>query len=568
MEMEDNYQSGLQAKDNGNYADAIKLFSQAIKSGMQKEDVFFQRAYCCSMIHKYELAVRDLDILIQKTENYLYYYNRGLNYLKLNFLEKSIADFSKSISLNPDYESSFYNRSLVYFRMNDFLQCIEDCNTTINLNQKHSRAFYKRGQAKIKAGDRADALRDLNQCLLIQPDFSDALKERAVLLVESGNSEAAITDLNEALKYNPNDISSKEKIRVLQESSTSFHSEEKDSINPAFAFHIRGLAKISVGDYEGALEDYNKAIRIDPKNSQFYYYRSLAKYGRSDQAGALDDRKGAFEDQEKALKLNPEDSKAILYKAIIEANIRKNSDFVIPSNQKKLPWIEYYGVCTPAETLSGDFFFIYSDELNPNSISVTIGDVQGKGAKSTMFMSIALQLLDETRKKISQPETILKQINDILVDKTGGLNRRAKNKSLFITAAYASIENNSKCKLHYSIAGHTTPIILRNGDFIPEANLLIKEKMSLNIIKDFSYTSKSFALESGDLLIFYSDGMIEQSNSETNKSFGMDGLKSLILKNCDKPLDQLYQSLIVAIKQFSNKKLPEDDITFVGIRLK
>ena len=111
--MEDNYQSGLQAKDNGNYADAIKLFSQAIKSGMQKEDVFFQRAYCCSMIHKYELAVRDLDILIQKTENYLYYYNRGLNYLKLNFLEKSIADFSKSISLNPDYESSFYKIAIL-----------------------------------------------------------------------------------------------------------------------------------------------------------------------------------------------------------------------------------------------------------------------------------------------------------------------------------------------------------------------------------------------------------------------------------------------------------------------
>ena len=145
---------------------------------------------------------------------------------------------------------------------------------------------------------------------------------------------------------------------------------------------------------------------------------------------------------------------------------------------------------------------------------------------------------------------------------------KAKGLRVQCSCAYASIENNSKCKLHYSIAGHTTPIILRNGDFIPEANLLIEEKMSLNVIKDFPFAAKSFALESGDLLIFYSDGMIEQSNSETNKSFGMDGLKSLILKNCDKPLDQLYQSLIVAIKQFSNKKLPEDDITFVGIRLK
>jgi tetratricopeptide (TPR) repeat protein len=53
-----------------------------------------------------------------------------------------------------------------------------------------------------------------------------------------------------------------------------------------------------LGNYQGALDDYNKAIKIDSKYASAYNNRGITK-------AALGDRKGALEDQKKAVKLDP-----------------------------------------------------------------------------------------------------------------------------------------------------------------------------------------------------------------------------------------------------------------------
>lgn len=559
-------QLGIEKRNKHNYSEAIRLFSQAIEQGYLDQQVFFQRSYCFSMIKKYKEAITDLDFLIEKvgifsnnvTHSFCYY-NRGLNYFHINQLDKSLEDYTKSISINPNHIGSYYKRSLLYFIKNDFKNCIEDCTKTIELNEKHFQAYYKRGEAKSKLGERQDALNDFNQCLIIQPDFLDALRQRSIIEVDAGNPESAISDLNKILELNPNDSSSIERKKLLQESAVSFQSSEKkeDPFHPSYAFHLRGLSKISIGDYKGALEDYNNAIKIDPNKSNFYYYRSLAKFGSHD-------KKGALRDQEKSLKLNPEDSKAMFYKAVIEESIKKNKEFELQPLEKKLTWIEYFGACIPAETLSGDFFFIYP-EIDKNLINISIGDVQGKGSRSSMFMSIALQLLDEARKKNNQPESILKEVNDVFVQKTGGRKRRAKNNPLTITALYANIEKNSKCSLTYSLAGHLIPIILRKNVFLSEDSLKIESTTSLNFQKDFCFESKKIELESGDLILFYTDGIIE-SSTEDIPGFGTQRLHNFLKENNSLPLKEIFNKLLKTLKEFLGKNL-DDDLTFVCVRI-
>ena len=72
---------------------------------------------------------------------------------------------------------------------------------------------------------------------------------------------------------------------------------EMDPKNDA-ACYARGLAKEALGNYQGAIEDYSKVIEINPKDAVAYYARGLAKE-------ALDNYQGAIEDYNKAIEINP-----------------------------------------------------------------------------------------------------------------------------------------------------------------------------------------------------------------------------------------------------------------------
>ena len=82
------------------------------------------------------------------------------------------------------------------------------------------------------------------------------------------------------------------------------------------AYYNRGLAKGNLGDYRGAIEDYNKAIKINPKFSKAYYGRGVAK-------GNLGDYRGAIEDYDKAtIWVNHKFADAYYNRGLAKGNLR------------------------------------------------------------------------------------------------------------------------------------------------------------------------------------------------------------------------------------------------------
>jgi tetratricopeptide (TPR) repeat protein len=55
------------------------------------------------------------------------------------------------------------------------------------------------------------------------------------------------------------------------------------------AYNNRGLARYRLGDKQGAVADYNQALRIDPNHVNAYYNRGLARRGLGDKQGAIQD---------------------------------------------------------------------------------------------------------------------------------------------------------------------------------------------------------------------------------------------------------------------------------------
>ena len=76
--------------------------------------------------------------------------------------------------------------------------------------------------------------------------------------------------------------------------------------NDAIAYNNQGLAKQNLGDYEGAIADYTKALEIDPDFADAYYNRGNAKK-------KLGDYKGAIADYNKALEIGPDFAAAYYY---------------------------------------------------------------------------------------------------------------------------------------------------------------------------------------------------------------------------------------------------------------
>ena len=68
-------------------------------------------------------------------------------------------------------------------------------------------------------------------------------------------------------------------------------------------YAVKGFVKYKSKNYEGAIEDYNKALDLDPNYTEAYYNRGLAK-------DELQDYEGAIEDYNKALDLDPNDTYA------------------------------------------------------------------------------------------------------------------------------------------------------------------------------------------------------------------------------------------------------------------
>src|SRR5262249_43933069 len=100
---------------------------------------------------------------------------------------------------------------------------------------------------------------------------AEALYERAIARASQGDNQGAIEDLNQALALNPNYTD---------------------------AFMSRAYARAALGDNRGAIDDFTQALRLAPNEADAYLGRAYARMH-------LDDPRGAAEDFTRALELNP-----------------------------------------------------------------------------------------------------------------------------------------------------------------------------------------------------------------------------------------------------------------------
>ena len=79
-------------------------------------------------------------------------------------------------------------------------------------------------------------------------------------------------------------------------------------------YKLRGHVKSKLGDYQGAIADYNKAIELDPKDATTYKLRGHEK-------SKLGDYQGEIADYNKAIELDPKDAEAYKLRGLVKSKL-------------------------------------------------------------------------------------------------------------------------------------------------------------------------------------------------------------------------------------------------------
>ncbi|HTZ90470.1 MAG TPA: PP2C family protein-serine/threonine phosphatase [Alloacidobacterium sp.] len=255
---------------------------------------------------------------------------------------------------------------------------------------------------------------------------------------------------------------------------------------------------------------------------------------------------------------------------------------LFPHGLVSLPMLELHGACYPARTVSGDYYdFLVSGD---SGLGLALGDISGKGISAALLMATLHSAVRAYRfagedlvtsnggrfnvaasgkpgcgstngngsDPFLEPAKILAQLNRHLYRST----QPEKYATLFL-AHY----DGRTSQLTYSCGGQLPPLILRRDDSITQLGC---GGTVVGLLEDATYDQEVEQLNSGDILIAYSDGVTEPENDFGE--FGEERLLDVVRRHRHMPLEAISEQVMQSLRNWIGGQEQPDDITLVLAR--
>jgi sigma-B regulation protein RsbU (phosphoserine phosphatase) len=220
---------------------------------------------------------------------------------------------------------------------------------------------------------------------------------------------------------------------------------------------------------------------------------------------------------------------------------------LLPETPPRMRDIEIRGHMVSSTEVGGDYFDYFA--LDDDRVVVAIGDVSGKGIPAAMLMA-SLQAVFKNRasKGDLPPGELNRELNEFLVGHA---------KPGQFATFFCGVLDVARATLTFSSAGQC-PALLATDGFVDR---LANGGMVLGAHGTQQYVEGTVAFRPGDLLLLYTDGIIEQ-RSPGGDLFGEERLVDFLRANRNLPPDALQNALLEAVLAFGQGH-QEDDITSV-----
>ena len=178
----------------------------------------------------------------------------------------------------------------------------------------------------------------------------------------------------------------------------------------------------------------------------------------------------------------------LVYAAEIQAKL-------LPRSYPQIPGFDIAAQCLPAKQVGGDFFDW--QEADPGILSLTLGDVMGKGMAAAMLMATVRAAIRSVALHKPPAEALLLAEQALLSD--------LDNSESFVTLFHARLDTGAR-HLAFVDCGHGYVFVRRSSGAV---DLLCPRGLPLGVPNRKRYREGAIALAPGDTLVLYSDGLID-----------------------------------------------------------
>lgn len=222
---------------------------------------------------------------------------------------------------------------------------------------------------------------------------------------------------------------------------------------------------------------------------------------------------------------------------------------LLPKGAPVVRGLELSGVCLPAVGVGGDYYdFI---PVGQDRLGLVIADVSGKGVPAALLMAGLQASVRSLAPYTIPPREVTTRLNEML--------SRSGVGSRYATLFFGLYDGASR-SLHYSNAGHLAPLLVGNGRSLR----LTMGGIPIGMFEHAQYRDATCTLEPGDLLVLYTDGIVETPGP--GGEFGEPRLLELLLRHGDLSLADLMRKILDERSRWGDGSDPHDDVTLVLAR--
>jgi sigma-B regulation protein RsbU (phosphoserine phosphatase) len=252
----------------------------------------------------------------------------------------------------------------------------------------------------------------------------------------------------------------------------------------------------------------------------------------------------------------------------IDANARRGEDLTVatdlqrarevqlsylPADYHETDKYEIYGYNQSSVLVGGDYFDYFCQR--EQSIQCVVADACGHGMAAALIMSTFRGLLHSEVRRLHDFSPLFNILNQRLY--LGG------DLLQYLTGVFFDYDQEQR-ELRYLNAGHFDPLVVHSDG---TSTRLTGGGPPLGMFGSSTYIAKTAPVRAGDLLVLFTDGLIELRN-EQDEFFGVERVLAAIRARRDLPLRDLAREVLGTAARFSHKSQPDDDLTLFLMRFR
>jgi tetratricopeptide (TPR) repeat protein len=266
------------------------------------------------MQHNDADAVADFSTAIKLEPKYAnHYVARGFFQLSRGNTAKSLEDFDAAIKLDPKNSPAYNDRGMARVTTGDLKGAVADFNKAIDNDAKSVTAYTNRSFALAKLDHRVEAMADLDRALALDPKAAAAYDSRGSLYVANQDYQKALADFTSAIKITttspsyythrrevylkleryPEAQADGTRIERLMQLTALTEAVFRDRLQPR-PYIERGDFLLEEGRIDDALANFDRALKLDPKQCRGLIGRARVWIRKGEFQKAVDDSTAAL----------------------------------------------------------------------------------------------------------------------------------------------------------------------------------------------------------------------------------------------------------------------------------